>query len=74
MGSRHQPEAGADSQEELEAMGLQVRYCSHPDGHAPKDCPGFCSQCGKGMNPVEQMMGRVCGECPRKNHREVTGG
>lgn len=66
MCSRHQSAEGADS--------IQVRYCSHPDGHAPKDCPDFCIQCQKWMNPVERMMGRACGDCVRKNHREVTGG
>lgn len=66
MCSRHQPEDGADS--------ITVRYCSHPDGHAPEDCPDFCKQCGKEMNPVQQMMGRVCGDCARKNHEEVRSG
>lgn len=53
---------------------IKVKYCSHPDGHAPKDCPDYCRQCQKYMNPVEQMLGPVCGSCVRKNHKEATGG
>ena len=22
-------------------MSIQVKYCSNPDGHAPKDCPDY---------------------------------
>lgn len=30
-----------------------------------------CAQCGKDLNPVEVLLGSVCGDCCRKNHREV---
>jgi hypothetical protein len=32
-----------------------------------------CLQCGKSMNPVEWMLGAVCGKCCRENHRRVVG-
>jgi len=32
-----------------------------------------CTQCGKAMNPVERMLGPVCGKCCRKNHKAVAG-
>ena len=31
-----------------------------------------CKQCGKVLSPVEAMLGPVCGECVRRNHREAT--
>ncbi len=33
-----------------------------------------CKQCGKPMNPVERMLGPVCGKCTRENHKRATGG
>lgn len=33
-----------------------------------------CLQCEKPMNPVEAVMGAVCGKCCRKNHRRVVTG
>lgn len=33
-----------------------------------------CAQCGKKMNPVEAMLGRVCGKCVRGNHEKVVKG
>jgi hypothetical protein len=30
-----------------------------------------CEQCGKPMNPVSFMMGPVCLECCRANHKKV---
>jgi hypothetical protein len=36
-----------------------------------------CKQCGKDMNPVEAEVSKthgVCGECTKKNQKEVTGG
>lgn len=32
-----------------------------------------CKQCGKPINPVDVMMGSVCGKCVRENHKEATG-
>lgn len=32
-----------------------------------------CTQCGRAMNPVEAMLGPVCGKCVRKNHMAVAG-
>ena len=32
-----------------------------------------CAQCGVRMNPVERMLGAVCGSCVRANHRAVVG-
>lgn len=32
-----------------------------------------CKQCGKPMNPVEVMLGPVCGKCCRDNHKKVAG-
>lgn len=32
-----------------------------------------CEQCGKEMNPVEAILGAVCGDCCRLNHAKVTG-
>lgn len=31
-----------------------------------------CGDCGAAMNPVEVMLGDVCGKCCRRNHRAVT--
>jgi len=31
-----------------------------------------CQQCGKDMNPVERMLGPVCGKCVRDNHKAAT--
>lgn len=33
-----------------------------------------CTRCGKDMNPVEVMLGPVCGKCVRELHKEATGG
>lgn len=33
-----------------------------------------CRQCGKAMNPVEVMLGPVCGLCCRENHKRFVGG
>ena len=33
-----------------------------------------CAQCGAPMNPVERMLGPVCGKCCRANHKAVAGG
>jgi hypothetical protein len=32
-----------------------------------------CKQCGKPMNPIERMLGPVCGKCCRDNHAAVAG-
>lgn len=32
-----------------------------------------CRQCGRYMNPAEQMLGPVCGKCCRANRRRVAG-
>jgi len=32
-----------------------------------------CMQCGKPMNPIEWIMGPVCGKCCRANHKAVVG-
>jgi hypothetical protein len=32
-----------------------------------------CRQCQRQMNPVEWMMGSVCGRCVRENHAKVVG-
>ena len=32
-----------------------------------------CKQCGADMNPVEAMMGLVCGRCCRRNQQIATG-
>lgn len=32
-----------------------------------------CRQCGKPLNPVEVMLGPVCGKCARANHKRVAG-
>ena len=29
-----------------------------------------CKQCGKKMNPVESMLGFICGKCVRENHKK----
>lgn len=31
----------------------------------------YCDQCHKPMNPAEAMLGPVCGECCRENHRRA---
>lgn len=31
-----------------------------------------CSQCNKQMNPVEALLGPVCGKCARVNHPRIT--
>ncbi len=31
-----------------------------------------CQQCGRTMNPAERMLGPVCGDCCRANHRQAT--
>jgi hypothetical protein len=30
-----------------------------------------CLKCGKPMNPVEYLMGCVCGKCCRENHKKA---
>ena len=32
-----------------------------------------CKGCGKRFNPVEAMMGPLCGLCVREAHREAVG-
>jgi len=32
-----------------------------------------CKQCGKPLNPVQVMLGPVCGDCVRENHKKVAG-
>lgn len=31
-----------------------------------------CKRCGKPMNPVEVMLGPVCGKCTRELHKKAT--
>ena len=31
-----------------------------------------CLQCGREMNPVEVLLGNICGKCCKANHRRVT--
>jgi hypothetical protein len=38
-----------------------------------KQCDKHCKQCGKQMNPVEAIMGPVCGKCCRENHAAFVG-
>lgn len=38
-----------------------------PDGHV-------CEQCGADMGPMGGVLGPVCGDCCRKNHRAVVNG
>lgn len=33
----------------------------------------LCTQCGKPLNPVQVMLGLVCEDCCRLNHRRVVG-
>jgi len=33
-----------------------------------------CTQCKKSLNPVQALMGPVCGDCTRKNHAAATKG
>ena len=30
-----------------------------------------CEQCGRKLNPVEVLLGPVCGECTRENHQAI---
>jgi len=32
-----------------------------------------CKQCGAAMNPVEAMLGPVCGKCCKANHKRAAG-
>jgi hypothetical protein len=32
-----------------------------------------CPQCGTQRNPVDAMLGNVCGKCARDNHKKATG-
>lgn len=32
-----------------------------------------CSQCGTDRNPVDSLLGDVCGKCARDNHKKATG-
>ena len=32
-----------------------------------------CRQCGRTMNPADAMLGPVCGQCCRANHRRLAG-
>ena len=67
--------------EEAVELGLPRYY--NPDGEPDPcpdcgcdscECPPRCEQCDKEMNPVSKMMGPVCLECVRENHRKATGG
>lgn len=41
----------------------------------PTDRPQHhCEQCGKDMNPLGWILGPVCDECCKANHRAATGG
>ena len=31
-----------------------------------------CAQCGRKMNPVDALIGPVCGKCTRMNHQALT--
>lgn len=44
-----------------------------PELLSQSDTPHNCTQCGKDMNPVEWMLGSVCGKCCRLNQAKVTG-
>ena len=33
-----------------------------------------CEQCKKSMNPIETMLGPMCGNCVRKRHKETIEG
>lgn len=33
-----------------------------------------CTKCGASMNPVERMLGAICGACVRDAHARATGG
>lgn len=35
--------------------------------------PHNCAQCGKDMNPVEWILGSVCGKCCRLNQAKASG-
>lgn len=43
------------------------------DADADADSGASCVRCGASMNPAEVMLGSVCGQCVRRNHRAVTG-
>lgn len=31
-----------------------------------------CAQCNREVNPVEALLGPVCGKCARMNHQRIT--
>ena len=46
------------------------------DGEERRKLEGWkpCAQCGRLMNPVNVMLGPVCGPCCRENHRRAVRG
>jgi hypothetical protein len=44
------------------------------DPHATPHPEDFCAQCGQFLNPVQRMLGRVCGVCARDNQRRAARG
>jgi len=32
-----------------------------------------CQSCGKKLNPVQAMLGNVCGKCTREAHKQAIG-
>ena len=32
----------------------------------------LCTQCGAELNPVQVLLGPVCGKCCRENHRRLS--
>jgi hypothetical protein len=71
-----QPE---DADEERELLDVwEDAFREGYEAQAATDARGFlgvtsCEQCGAAMNPAERMLGPVCGNCCRANHRTVAG-
>ncbi len=46
-------------------------YCSITGREPYCDECNRCKECGTALNPIQMMMGNICGDCVRKAHREA---
>jgi hypothetical protein len=59
-------------------VGCEVRFPDNKErffhqGDLEEAKPAACHQCQRPMNPVDAIMGSVCGKCAAKNHARVRG-
>jgi len=60
--------------EAWEAFMECLESLSAEEGEEEEEAKRRCSVCGKDMNPVDAIMGKVCGACTREQHRRTVKG